>query len=297
MSTVLLAAALHAAGSQPGALGVEKISLWPGKAPVGQGKFEAAQAWLTLYRPAPGQANGAAMVICPGGGYGGLASGPEGHDIARWLVRHGLAGAVLEYRLPRGARLCRSWTPNGPSARCGPTPPSGTSTQSESASSASRRAGIRLHAGTHFDAGDPAAADPADRASCRPDFMVLIYPVITMGTATHAGSKQNLLGPAPKPELIERFSNEKQATAQTPPAFLAHARDDSVVSPQNSRDFVAALRPTAWRQNIWSCPTADTDWAATTVRCGTAGRPAALGWLVERKIMPTAAARPGENGR
>ena len=242
MISVLLSAALHAAGAGPGAIEAEKISLWPGKAPVGQGKFEPAQAWLTLYRPAAERANGAAMVICPGGGYGCLVSGPEGHDVARWLVRHGLAGAVLEYRLPQGRseaplldaqRAIRTMRANAAKWNIDPKRIGiiGFSAGGHLASSA----------GTHFDAGEPAAVDPVERASCRPDFMVLIYPVITMGTATHAGSKQNLLGPAPKPELVERFSNEKQVSDLTPPAFLAHARDDSLVSPKNSRDFTAAL--------------------------------------------------------
>ena len=84
-------------------------------------------------------------------------------------------------------------------------------------------------AGTHFDAGDAKSADPVQQTSCRPDFMILIYPVISMGEIGHAGSRKNLLGPDQTPELIEKFSNEKQVTAETPPAFLAHAVDDKVV--------------------------------------------------------------------
>jgi acetyl esterase/lipase len=97
-------------------------------------------------------------------------------------------------------------------------------------------------AGTHFDAGDPNSVDPIARLSCRPDFMILIYPVITMGAKTHAGSKRNLLGPDPKAELVDSFSNEKQVTDRTPPTFLAHALDDGVVVPDNSRDFYAAMQ-------------------------------------------------------
>lgn len=95
---------------------------------------------------------------------------------------------------------------------------------------------------THYDAGDANAADPIERVSCRPDFAALIYPVVSMGPTTHGGSKHNLLGPNPTPELIDRFSNEKQVTDRTPPTFLAHAKNDTVVIPENSRDLYAALK-------------------------------------------------------
>jgi dipeptidyl aminopeptidase/acylaminoacyl peptidase len=97
-------------------------------------------------------------------------------------------------------------------------------------------------AGTHFDSGRADDADPIERLSCRPDFMLLVYPVVTMGEKTHELSKTKLLGANPKPELVRLFSNETQVTDQTPPAFLAHARDDTDVPPDNSRRFVAALR-------------------------------------------------------
>ncbi len=96
-------------------------------------------------------------------------------------------------------------------------------------------------AGTHFDAGNPQAADPVDRESCRPDFAILVYPVVTMGALTHGGTKANLLGRDPTPALVELFSNEKQVTARTPPMFLAHAQDDTAVAPDNSRMLYEAL--------------------------------------------------------
>ena len=97
-------------------------------------------------------------------------------------------------------------------------------------------------AGTHFDAGDPKATDPVNRVSCRPDFAILIYPVVTMGEKGHGGSKANLLGRDPKPEMVDLFSNEKQVTDKTPPMFLAHAKDDTVVAPDNSRMLYEALK-------------------------------------------------------
>jgi acetyl esterase/lipase len=96
-------------------------------------------------------------------------------------------------------------------------------------------------AGTHFDAGNPAASDPVDRASCRPDFVALVYPVITMGDKGHAGSRKNLLGADPKPDLVDQFSNEKHVTSNTPPTYLAHAKDDKIVAPENSKMFYDAL--------------------------------------------------------
>ena len=83
----------------------QKITLWPDGAPLGDGKTEPSTASITVHLPAPDKANGAAMVICPGGGYGGLMMEPEGHGIARWLNAHGIAGALLEYRLPKGRSL------------------------------------------------------------------------------------------------------------------------------------------------------------------------------------------------
>lgn len=96
-------------------------------------------------------------------------------------------------------------------------------------------------AGTHFDAGDPLADDPIDRVRCRPDFVILVYPVVTMDQSTHGGTKANLLGPDPNPELAKLFSNEKQVTGQTPPMFLAHAKDNALVPPDNSRRLYDAL--------------------------------------------------------
>ncbi len=221
----------------------EKLSLWPQTAPLGDGQFGAADVPITVYRPVPERATGTAAVICPGGGYGGLVVGPEGHLIALWLMRHGIAGIVLEYRLPHGKpfvplldaqRAVR--TVRFHAKRWGIDPGRigimGFSAGGHLASTA----------GTHFDAGDPQAADNIDRMSCRPDFLVLIYPVISMGEKTHKGSRENLLGPHPLPAMVQLFSNEKQVTDRTPPAFLAHAKDDTAVSPDNSRMFYEALQ-------------------------------------------------------
>lgn len=243
LSIFLVAAARQPAMSADAAPQPEKLQLWPGPAPIGGAYYEKADVPLTVYRPAAGKANGAAVVICPGGGYGGHAVEAEGFGIARWLVGHGITGIVLQYRLPGG----RAFVPLLDAQRALRT----VRAKAKSWDVDPDRIGIigfsagghlASTAGTHFDAGDPKAADPIERVSCRPDFMILVYPVITMDDKTHGGSKQNLLGANPTPEMIKLFSNEKQVTDKTPPAFLAHAQDDSGVVPGNSQMFYNALK-------------------------------------------------------
>jgi lysophospholipase L1-like esterase/dienelactone hydrolase len=223
----------------------EKVALWPDQAPVGDGTHEKADAIITVYHPA--KANGAAAVICPGGGYGGLVTGAEGSGIAQWLNAHGVTGIVLEYRLPRGRafvplldaqRAIRLMRAKGKEWGCDP--------QRIGIIGFSAGGHLASTAATHFDTGNAAATDPIERVGCRPDFAVLVYPVITMSEKTHRGSKQNLLGPTPSPATVELFSNEKQVTPKTSPTFLAHALDDKAVSPDNSRQFYEALQ----KQNV-----------------------------------------------
>jgi len=219
----------------------QRLALWNNRAPVGDEKFEEADTWITIYRAENG--NGTAIVICPGGGYGGLVTGGEGHGIAQWLNQHGITGVVLEYRLPTGRpfvplldaqRAIRTVRANAKDWDVDPTRVGimGFSAGGHLASTA----------GTHFDAGNATAKDPVDRVGCRPDFMILVYPVITMDETTHRGSRNNLLGATPNEALIDLFSNEKQVTANTPPTFLAHAVDDKPVPIENSRAFYKALQ-------------------------------------------------------
>jgi acetyl esterase/lipase len=286
-------AALPAMAAETGVSKPERIALWPDLAPVGDGTHEAANAYLTVYRAAPEKADGAAVVICPGGGYGTLVVGPEGHGIAQWLVGHGIAGLVLEYRLPRGRPMvplldaqralrtarsrARQW--NLDPARIGIM---GFSAGGHLASTA----------GTHFDQGDAHAADPVDRASCRPDFMILVYPVITMDRTTHGGSRANLLGPNPTPDWIRRFSNETQVTDQTPPAFLAHAKDDKAVSPDNSRRFYEALRSHRVAAEYLELPEGGHGLNGYKGPMWTAWQTAALRWLESQKLIGKAPPPP-----
>jgi len=218
-----------------------RIPVWPGKdAPNGDGSTSAATTALTIYQPE--HPNGAAMIICPGGGYGGLAIEPEGHGIARWLNSHGITGLVLEYRLPQGRslvplldvqRAIRLARANATAWKIDP--------QRLGIIGFSAGGHLASTAATRFDQGNPKAADLVERFSSRPDFTVLIYPVISMGEFAHGGSRDNLLGPNPTPQAIEAFSTEKQVTNQTPPAYLAHAKDDTAVNPRNSQMYADAL--------------------------------------------------------
>lgn len=219
--------------------GMERIPFWPDSASV-DGKPNHGLPAITLIRP--DNSNGTAIIICPGGGYGNLVTGPEGTGIARWLSSHGITGVVLEYRLPEADPL----RPLSDAQRAIRT----VRAQAKKWNLDPKKIGIMgfsagghlaSTAATHFDEGNPTAADPVERMSSRPDFAILIYPVITMGELTHVGSRNNLLGNHPSPLLVERFSNERQVSPSTPPTFLAHALNDKVVSSENSQLFYEAL--------------------------------------------------------
>ncbi len=221
------------------------IYLWPDGAPGAIGKEEVDRPSLQIFTPPQGKANGTAVVVCPGGGYVNLAMDHEGKQIAEWLNSHGIAAFVLKYRLgpryrhpiplqdaQRAVRYVRLHTKemNIAPDRIGMW---GFS------------AGGHLTAtvGTHFDGGDAQAAQPIDRISSRPDFLILAYPVITFTAEyTHKGSRRALLGENPAPQLMENLSNDKQVTSQTPPTFLFHTDEDSGVPPENSVYFYLALK-------------------------------------------------------
>ena len=263
-----------------------RTPLWNGTAPIGDGKVESGEAWMTVHRPL--KPNGTAIVICPGGGYGGLVTGPEGHGIAKWLNGHGVTGVVLEYRLPKG----RAFVPLLDAQRAIRT----TRAHAREWNLDPKRIGIMgfsagghlaSTAGTHFDHGTPDAKDPIDRQTCRPDFMILVYPVIIFGSErTHSGSMQNLLGKNPSPERIELFSNEKQVTDKTPPAFLAHAADDGPVPPENSKAFYDALQARKIPARYLALPSGGHGLNGYKGPMWDAWQKESLEWLVEEKLMP-----------
>ena len=217
--------------------------LWPASAPGALGTQAEDQPSITPYVLPKGTGSGTAVVICPGGGYQSLAMDKEGYQVAKWLNTLGVSAFVLKYRLgpryhhpielqdaQRAIRIVRSRA-----VQYGLQPDRigimGFSAGGHEASTA----------GTHYDAGNPSAAEPVDRVSSRPDFLVLCYPVISFGPFAHAGSRRNLLGNDPDPKLVENLSNELQVTKDTPPTFLYHTTNDTVVPVENSVLFYSAL--------------------------------------------------------
>lgn len=239
LAPVLLASALSAAAQSK-----QSIVLWPSGAPGALGKSDKDIPTLTPYLPEDGKATGAAMVICPGGGYGMLAA-HEGENYALFLNQHGVTAFVLKYRL--GSAGYRHPCMLQDAARAVRT----VRARADEWKIDPKRVGIMgSSAGghlastlvTHFDAGKPDAADPVERQSSRPDLGVLCYAVITMSENTHSGSRANLLGKEPSPELIKLLSNEQQVTPETPPCFIWHTWEDGGVKVENSLEFAAALR-------------------------------------------------------
>lgn len=219
------------------------IVLWPEGAPGALGKKPQDIPTLTVFLPDPQKATGAAMIVCPGGGYGGLA-GYEGADYARWLSEQGIAGFVLKYRLgSSGYRHPRMLQDAARALRLVRYRAAEWNLDTKRIGIIGSSAGGHLAATlmTHFDSGDPKAADPIDRVCCRPDLGVLCYPVITMSDATHKGSRDNLLGKNPSRKLIAALSNERHVTRGTPPCFIFHTAEDQAVPVKNSLDFAEAL--------------------------------------------------------
>jgi acetyl esterase/lipase len=284
-ATLTLLCALFARGPALTAAEPLKVPLWPEQAPVGDGTFEKAEVTITVHRPE--KPNGAALVICPGGGYGRLVAGPEGHGIATWLNGHGITGIVLEYRLPKG----RAAVPRLDALRAIRTVRAkakewGLDPAKVGIIGFSAGGHLAATAATRHDDGDPAAKDPVEREASRPDFAVLVYPVITMGEGTHGGSRNNLLGPAPSPEAIALYSAEKQVTAKTPPTYLTHAVNDRIVPVSHSRSFHAALERSKVPAEYLELPSGDHGLDGYKGPMWDAWQAGLLKWLAARGIKP-----------
>jgi acetyl esterase/lipase len=201
---------------------------------------------LFVFLPSKETATGTAVLICPGGGYTALSFNHEGHAIARWLNENGIAGIILKYRLP--SDLIMKDKSIGPLQ------------DAQEALRIIRRNALSWNIDPHkigvigFSAGGHLAStlsthfaekvyEVKDTTSARPDFSLLIYPVITMDSSfTHEGSRRNLIGEKPSEEAIKRFSNELQITDKTPPAFLVHSGDDKAVPVKNSIRYYEGLQ-------------------------------------------------------
>jgi acetyl esterase/lipase len=223
------------------------IRLWNEQTPGALGQQPHDIPTLTPYLPDATKRTGAAMVVCPGGGYGNLAA-HEGHDYALWLGAHGVTSFVLQYRLgSNGYRHPRMLEDAARAMRMVRAHAEQWQIDPKRVGIMGSSAGGHLAATllTHFDAGQPDADDPVERESSRPDLGILCYPVISMGPLAHEGSRQNLLGDNPSDELVQLLSNELHVTAQTPPCFLWHTWEDPAVKVENSMEFAAALRRNA----------------------------------------------------
>jgi len=268
------------------AFAAETLPLWPGDAPEGDGKFsDSSKAKLTVHLP--DNPNGTAIVICPGGGYGGLVTKGEGHGIAAWLNQHGIAGIVLEYRLPAGRpyvplldaqRALRAVRAHATKWKVDPKKVGiiGFSAGGHLASTAT----------VHFDLGEGKNTDAIARESSRPDFSILIYPVISMDVGVHRGSKKNLMGETPAAALTDYFSTHKHVKASTPPAFLAHAVDDKVVPIENSRMFYEAQKKVGLPTRLIELPNGGHGLNGYKGPSWDKWQAESLLWLKELKVIP-----------
>jgi acetyl esterase/lipase len=230
------------------------LKVWPEGAPNDNGMTEpeilkgahvrnVSEAVIYVYLPPKEKNTGAAIVICPGGGYSFEAMDYEGYDIAKWLNTLGIAGVVLKYRLPYGhadvpssdgkqaIRIIRENAKEW-----------GVNPKKVGIAGFSAGGHLASTVGTHFDYGDKNSSNPTARFSSRPDFMLLLYPVISLTEEFgHIGSRINLIGKGNNWKLVEEYSNELQVTPETPPAFIAVADDDELVPARNSVEFYLAL--------------------------------------------------------
>lgn len=207
------------------------VKLWEGEGTVTSEKpiikgwingDEYSEATLTIY-PAS-KPNGQAIIVCPGGGYAGIATTHEGHDMATWFNTQGITYAVLHYRMPYGKHEI-PLSDAHQAIRYMRKHASQWSINQIGIMGSSAGGHLASTAATHFT------------EDTRPDFQILFYPVVTMSDYTHQGSKDNLLGKNPTDELVRLYSNEMQVNAQTPPAFIMHSSDDTVVPVANSINY------------------------------------------------------------
>jgi len=228
----------------PSASSPPVFPLWAGDAPGALGHGENDIPTLTLYAADPAIATHSAILVCPGGAY--VKFGPqEGVPVCQWLNRLGITAGLLKYRLgSHGYHYPAEFLDVQRAFRMMRANAATWHFDANHVGVIGFSAGGHLAStlATHFDAGNPSAADPIERVSSRPDVALLLYPVITMGDLTHKGSQRALLGEHPDPKLIELLSNEKHVTPQTPPCFICATADDTTVPVQNSLMFAMACK-------------------------------------------------------
>ena len=234
--------------SSPELFSQEWQPLWANGAPGSKGTDDHDVPALKAF-PAPAEtANGCAVVVCPGGGYGGLAMDHEGLQIAEWLNQRGISAWILRYRL--GSKGYHHPIQKGDVLRAVRTVRFHAQTHGIDAARIgvwgfSAGGHLASTAATHFDSGETNAQDPIDKVSSRPSFAVLCYPVISMEDGvTHAGSRRNLFGADrfDNADLIELLSNDRRVSNETPPTFLFHTSEDQAVPVENALRFYSALQ-------------------------------------------------------
>ncbi|MDQ3748739.1 MAG: alpha/beta hydrolase [Acidobacteriota bacterium] len=208
--------------------------------------YQVGTPGFYAFFPSQQENKGAAVLICPGGGYERLAYQISGTQLAKWFNAIGISAFVLNYRLPNSLDLKqRETAPLQDAQRAVKIIRANAEKwqiKTEKIGVLGTSAGGHLAANLGTATEDSAkTSDDFDKLSFAPNFMILISPVITMGEYAHAGSKKNLLGENPSKQLIEKYSLEKQVTATTPPAFIVHATDDKAVNPRNSLMFYNSL--------------------------------------------------------
>jgi len=224
------------------------IRLWAGQAPGALGTDESDVPVITVYLPRTLGPNTPAAIVCPGGSYRNLASNHEGRQVASFLNSLGMAAFVLRYRLgPRyhhpielgdAQRAIRTVRAHAAEWKVDPA--------QIGIVGFSAGGHLAMTTSTRFDAGKQNADDPVERASSRPDFAVLGYPVISMVEPwTHRGSRTNLLGDTPDPELAKSLSGEQAVVPQTPPTFIFQTNEDTTVPAENAVYYYLALRKAA----------------------------------------------------
>ena len=203
---------------------------------------------LEVFQPTAKRATGKAVIICPGGGYQGVAYDYEGTDVAKWLNAKGVTAFVLKYRMPNSASVKVAYKAPLQDAQRAVrmvrfyANKYGVNENDIGIMGFSAGGHLAATLGTQFATHNDFNSSDVDRISARPDFMILMYPVISMNAEiTHMGSRNSLLGKNPSPELIAQFSNELQVDKTTPPTFIVHAADDQAVPVENSLAFHKAL--------------------------------------------------------
>jgi len=252
---VVCSASLSVQAARP----TSEFLLWTGWAPEAIGSDPEDIPTLTPYYASETNATGAAIIVCPGGGYSFLSSLYEGEYFALWLNELGISAFVLKYRLgPDGYQHPAMMLDAQRAIRYVRANSNDWNLDPNRVGIIGASAGGHLAATTmvHFDAGNPGSLDPVEQVGCRPDIGVLCYPVITMSDPyVHAGSKLNLLGESPDPALVEYLSTELQVTTSTPPAFLMHTETDTKVPYQNSTMFADALESNSVPYELHLYPT------------------------------------------